>query len=366
MNDVIRKLNSILTDSIILKMDFRIEALSNDLEGLTGFSSAELRGHFVTRISPDNDLQKDLENKLQKGYFDNIVANLTTKDGEPLKVTMSGFYLGLISEINGYIILKVKLIEDNLYLKKELLIQKREVDSFIYRTAHDLRGPLATIKGLINLLKIRKTNQEVDELTNMIDLHAKKLDDRLFKLLYLASANNPSEDTKSFISFSTLRTTLNKVLDDNCQLDNVTFRFNAPDLGLNGISEHGVSQLISNIFFYIIGLPVATVTAEYDNVIEIDFTLEQNTLQVRIKASGFLTTVEIQNAILQPTSLYQDVLIHPLLFNYYVAKKMAVQLNAAFNIEFNNEMEQTLKLSIPMNSSIESEVNDSYQTQLNH
>src|SRR6478609_7553497 len=109
MNEVIKKLNSILTDSIILKMNFRIEALSSDLEEITGFSSHELSGKFLSHISPDSDLQQVLENKLQKGYFENIVTVINTKDGEPLKVTISGFYLGLISEINGYIILKVKL-----------------------------------------------------------------------------------------------------------------------------------------------------------------------------------------------------------------------------------------------------------------
>jgi signal transduction histidine kinase len=357
MSDVVKKLNSILTDSIILKMDFRIEALSNDLEELTGYSSSELNGKFLTHISPDDELQNVIEKKLQKGYFEDINANLVTKDGEPLRVTLSGFYLGLISEINGYIILKVKLIEDNFYLKKELFTQKREVDSFIYRTAHDLRGPLATIKGLINLLKIRKSNHEVDELTSMIELHAKKLDDRLFKLLYLASANNIPESSSSCITFSSLKDALKKVLADNCELDNVLFRFTAPVFDLKGINEHCVSQLISNVFFYVISLPVISVSTENDVVIEIDFTILGQRLEVNIKAFGFLTSEEIHQAIDHPTSIYQDLLIHPLLFNYYVAKKKAAQLNAEFTIHFRSDSEQFLQLSIPMNNVVNQELN---------
>jgi len=357
MDDVIKKLNSILTDSIILKMDFRIEAFSTDLEELTGYPSSELNGKLLASICPDDDLQSLLENKLKKGYFDDITANLVTKNGEPLRVTIAGFYLGLISEINGYIVLKVKLAENNLYLKKELLTQKREVDSFIYRTAHDLRGPLATIKGLINLLKIRKSNQEVDDLTAMIELHAKKLDDRLFKLLYLASANSLPDNSKSFITFSTLKNTLKKVLEDNCELDNVLFRFTAPTHDLNGIHEHCVSQLISNIFFYIISLPVASVSIETEVAIEIDFAILVHCLDVKIKATGFLTSEEIRHAIEQPTSLYQDLLIHPLLFNYYVAKKKATQINADFSILFFSETEQVLQLSIPMNTEAKPELN---------
>jgi len=350
MNDVIQKLNSILSDSIILKMDFSIEALGSDVEELMESDSRELKGTSFNGLCANGELQSALEDKLKKGYFTDITTHLLSKSGEPLSVTISGFYLGLISDINGYIILKIRLTEDNSFLKKELFTKKNELDSFIYRTAHDLRGPLATIKGLVNLLKIRKDNMEVDELTALIDVHANKLDDRLFKLLYLADVNRIPENSRGVISFSLLEATLKKTITDNCQLDKTVFRFNAPQHDVHGVNEYNVSQLVSNMLLYIISLPVASVTKVNEIIIGIDVAVNHNRLDIIIKADGFLTTDRIQKAVRQPTSLYNDLLSYPFLFNYYVAQKEVMHLNALFKIDFHNERKQVLQLSIPLSS----------------
>jgi signal transduction histidine kinase len=349
MTEMIGKLNSILTDSFVLKMDFSIETLGKDLEGWMEYSSQELSGESLARICVQENLHELLKDRLKAGYFDHIAAILVTKSGQPLSVTISGFYLGLISEINGYIILKIKLIENSSILREELSSKKRELDSFIYRTAHDLRGPLATIKGLVNLLKLRETDCEVDELTSLIEVHANKLDDRLFRLLYLADVDDSPENFKGSLHFPALEMTLRKLLQDNCQLDKSIFRFNAPANDLPGVNEHHVSKLISNIILYIISLPVASVTKQNEIVVSIEFVAIYQWLHVRIKADGFLTSGKIQEAILQPTFLYNDLLTYPLLFNYYVAQKEAMQLNAVFRIEFDSEKEQLLELSIPLN-----------------
>jgi signal transduction histidine kinase len=290
---------------------------------------------------------------MKKGYFVNIPTNLLTKSGEVLRVAVSGFYLGLISEINGFIILKVKLIEDNSVLKKELFTKKRELDSFIYRTAHDLRGPLATIKGLVNLLKIRENNDEVDELTALIEVHANKLDDRLFKLLYLANTNSVAEDCSGCINFVTLKTRLQRILNDNFQLDKAIFIFTSPRQDLCGVNENVFYQLISNIFLYIISLPIASIAQGNSITIHVEFTIQNDWLNAIIRSDGFLTSGKIREAIHQPTSLYNDLLSYPFLFNYYVAQKEVMQLHALFRIDFYGESEQVLQVSIPLTFTME-------------
>ena len=352
INEIIGKLHSFLTDSIILKMDFSIHAIGNELEGLTGFSTDELSGQSLSKICLDHHLREQIATELSRGYFVDLPTNFLTKRGEPVEVSISGFYLGLISEINGYIVLKIKLLENNSFLKRELVTKKSELDSFIYRAAHDLRGPLATIKGLVNLLKMREGNIDVDELTTLIDVHANKLDDKLFKLLYIADDSSKTESFNGYINFESLKSILEKTLHDNFDLDKAVFRFNPLPQNLHGVNERRVARLLNNILLYIIGLPIASITKGDGMFISVDFAVLCNKLNVTIRTEGFLASEKIRNAICEHTSLYTDILIYPFLFNYYVAQKEAMQLNALLRIDFASESEQVLYLSIPLSASL--------------
>ncbi len=350
MNEAIEQLNTILKDSIILRMDFSIEALGSEIEELIEFTTPELNGRPLQSICERHDLPTDIKEHLEGGFFDNISANLLSKYGERVGVIISGFYLGLISDINGYVVLKVKVSENVTHLKRELVLKNTELDSFIYRTAHDLRGPLATIKGLVNLIKIRKDNCEVDELTSMIEIHANKLDDRLFKLLYLADVSDKQEVSTESLNFSLLETSLKKLLADNCHLNNVVFKLNSPVTELYGINEYSTRQLLSSLLLYIVSLPVSSVAKE--NVVEIvmDVTLKGGWLMLSINARGFKASQNTQSVINNITSLYSDLLINPYLFNYYVAQKRAIELEASMKIDFHDKDKQVVNLHIPIKS----------------
>ncbi len=350
MNEAIEQLNAILKDSIILRMDFSIEALGSEIEELIDFSTPELSGRPLQSICEGPDLLTEIKERLEGGYFDNVSGNLLSKYGESVGVTISGFYLGLISEINGYVVLKIKVAENVTHLKRELVLKNTELDSFIYRTAHDLRGPLATIKGLVNLIKIRKDNCEVDELTSMIEIHANKLDDRLFKLLYLADVSNKHEVSTESLNFSLLEVTLKKLLADNCHLNNVTFSLNSTVTEVYGVNEYSTRQLVSSLLLYIVSLPVSSVAKE--NVIEIvmDVKLKGGWLVLSINAHGFKASQNTQSVINNITSLYSDLLINPYLFNYYVAQKRAIELEASMKIDFHDKDTQVVNLHIPIKS----------------
>lgn len=348
MSELMDNLNAILADSIILDLNLGIGALGRDIETLMGITSEEVRGEDFTRICSDANIRQTLEACLRSGYFNGLDANLWTRRGEPCKVSLSGFYLGLISDINGYIILKVKVKEDNSVLKTELFTKKRELDTFIYRAAHDLRGPLATIKGLVNLLKIRKTDLEVDELTNLIEVHADKLDDRLFKLLYLANDNGHYEDGKGCIDFNVLKDSILKTLKDNCQLDRALLGFHAPASSLCQVNDRAIMRLVRHVILHIVSLPVASATEDNRLVIDVQLRVVRGNLHIRIVAQGFVTTDPIQQVIMQPSSLYSDLLSHPLLFNYYVAYKEVTLLRGSLNVEFTGAPHQAIDVIIPV------------------
>jgi len=348
MSEMMGKLNTILADAIVLDLGLGIAAIGRDVELLMGATSEEMRGEQFTAICGGGNIRAILEERLKSGYFHGLEANLWTRRGESCSVSLSGFYMGLISDINGFIILKVKLKDDNSVLKTELFTKKRELDTFIYRAAHDLRGPLATIKGLVNLLKIRKSDIEVDELTNLIDVHAEKLDDRLFKLIYLANDNGHYEDGKGCIDFSVLKESLVQTLKDNCQLDKAILGFEAPTSSLCQVNDRAITRLARHAILYIIGLPVSTATEDNQLVIDTKFRVVKTNLVISINAQGFVTSEAIRQVIKQPSSLYNDLLMHPLLFNYYVAYKEATLLRGSLHVDFEGEVQQMIRMEIPV------------------
>src|SRR5207245_1659243 len=61
----------------------------------------------------------------------------------------------------------------------ELTKFNKELDSFVYNISHNLRSPLATVIGLVNVAKLdeNKSNQTTDQYFEMIRKSTLKLDD---------------------------------------------------------------------------------------------------------------------------------------------------------------------------------------------
>jgi PAS domain S-box-containing protein len=73
-----------------------------------------------------------------------------------------------ISDITHIQKSELKLIEKN----RDLDRINKELDNFVYRISHDLRAPLTSIMGLINLIKLE---QDQDKLSSYIDLQEKSV-----------------------------------------------------------------------------------------------------------------------------------------------------------------------------------------------
>lgn len=70
---------------------------------------------------------------------------------------------------------KTAELENEQHLKKLTEVNK-ELKTFIYRASHDLRGPLSSMKGLINVAKIETEPLQMTKLIGLMDSSAEKLD----------------------------------------------------------------------------------------------------------------------------------------------------------------------------------------------
>lgn len=73
---------------------------------------------------------------------------------------------------------------------QELIKVNGELDHFIYKTSHDIRGPLASLKGMVNLAKMDVQDEKAQGYLAKLDLTAEKLNMVLTRLLIVNRINH--------------------------------------------------------------------------------------------------------------------------------------------------------------------------------
>ncbi|MDB5273668.1 MAG: hypothetical protein JWO58_2035 [Chitinophagaceae bacterium] len=172
--DIEGNLIHIFLDSIITDTQYRITDISASVLDLLRYGKKELLGKPLSVIFPEHNL--DFTSLLNDGYFVHTECSLKDKAGYKVDVLLSGYFLGLISDINGKIIIIVKSRNNTLEEKTRLDKRIIELNELIYRSAHDIRGPLATIKGLVMAAKCEENFSDLMKYLDLIENVSDKLD----------------------------------------------------------------------------------------------------------------------------------------------------------------------------------------------
>jgi len=107
--------------------------------------------------------------------------------------------------VNGALAMAKQVIEDQNFLldhqvqtktrelvetNEELVKVNDELDNFIYKTSHDIRGPLASLKGMVNLAIMDVKDEKALTYLSKLDLTAEKLNTVLTRLLIVNRINH--------------------------------------------------------------------------------------------------------------------------------------------------------------------------------
>lgn len=184
------QLSLIFEDAIILNYKFEITAISPVLANEFKCKPNELLGKSLNCLSNSNFVA-EISSLLINGHFSGKSFVLKDSQAKDVNVIISGFYLGFISDLNETIAIFVKNVGANRELSDKLKLKEAAMDDLLYRAAHDLRGPIATILGVVNIAKLRTDDLEVDKLFEFIGSNARILDQRLKEVV----AKNASSDS---------------------------------------------------------------------------------------------------------------------------------------------------------------------------
>jgi PAS domain S-box-containing protein len=116
------------------------------------------------------------------GKAENIELEIKRADGELIWVNFSIKHYKN-EDILETIILDITETKNNLL---ELQKVNFELDSFVYHASHDLRSPLRSILGLIDLYRLEDTPQVREQCIERIEGSVKRLDDLVMELLSIS------------------------------------------------------------------------------------------------------------------------------------------------------------------------------------
>lgn len=163
---------------VMLDNKGKVVKVNKGFEALFGFSQPELRGKGLNDfIVPDNLEQEGNElNQLISGKQTiRLQTKRLRKDGAELSVILLGVPVSLADETIGIFGVYVDITEQK-KLEDELKIRNTELDNFVYKVSHDLRAPLSSILGLVNLARLPGNQDNPVEYLNLVGDRVKKLD----------------------------------------------------------------------------------------------------------------------------------------------------------------------------------------------
>jgi len=142
-----------------------------------------------------------------------------------------------------------ELVNSNRMLKK----LNEELDRFVYSTSHDLRAPLSSVAGLINLAKDKENPQEVKKYLGMMENRVNTLN-KFIKDITDYSRNNRLEIAREEIRVHDIANEIWEALKYTPEAQLITFKNEIPeDLVIQSDSRriHVIlSNLISNAIRY--------------------------------------------------------------------------------------------------------------------
>ncbi len=343
--DINQRIGSIFPDSVILDTQFNIVSISQNILEATHYTNNELKGKSISIFSTTTNFAAILEDRLSHGYFEEQSFEVRCKDGGIIQFVISGFYMGLIADVNGLIILKFKNLDEVNLFNKVLAAKTNELDDFIYASAHSLRGPLATLKGLLNLAKTTKTQEEMDFLLQQISVFADRLDDKLHGLIYVAESDKtplPDSESRSI-------TTVVEKLSASIREASFDFpiNFQCPIADTQQVFEKGelTFSMLNNLVLFFCHQQKTK-----ENLLILDAQSSSSTTEIMIRTKGFLLCDKIIERIKNVNFGFAEILNFPELINYYAAKKIMTKLNGIVQFMHIASDEVVVLMTIPKDS----------------
>jgi PAS domain S-box-containing protein len=167
--------NSIPMATVMLDGAGKVLQINSGFREMFGYELEELKGKNLNdHIVPDELRNEgiDLNNLIHASRVISVETIRKHKQGKVVNVILYGVPVMQDLETIGIYGVYVD-ITDRRKVEDELKIRNAELDNFVYKVSHDLRAPLSSILGLVNLAKVPGNT---DDMLDYIDIIGNKVE----------------------------------------------------------------------------------------------------------------------------------------------------------------------------------------------
>jgi len=173
-----------IREEILFVNDRLADIFNVDKEGLIGTTSYSLFS--------DPKIQDIIKSKIpgrKGGSSETYELDFRRKDGKKMCILIAAApHYGENGEYQGAIAL-VTDISDRKQAELKLIEKNQELDAFVYKASHDLKGPLASILGVIHIARDEIQEATAHKYLDLITRSTKRLDLILSELIDLTRLN---------------------------------------------------------------------------------------------------------------------------------------------------------------------------------
>ena len=163
---------------VMLDETGRVVLLNNGFENMFGYSAEELIGKELNSFIVPIDLKEegsDLNSLISAKQIVRIESVRKRKDNTKIAVIIYGVPIMVDNKTIGIFGSYVD-ITDQKKTEEELTIRNAELDNFVYKVSHDLRAPLSSILGLVNLAAMEGNDDSLADYIKIIGQKVNQLD----------------------------------------------------------------------------------------------------------------------------------------------------------------------------------------------
>lgn len=185
LNSIYDGINDIL---IVIDEKGEIQKINHLVETLLLYSEQELTNKPLDKVLEIGDYERVKEyikKAFEKGEIQEAGLNFITKDNTKIPVSCS--FSALYNKLNqpSGVLLVAKNITALLHAKNQLQDKNDELNLFVYKASHDLKGPVSSMQGIMNLVDKSNDVKELKMYFKLMEECTSKLDTIISDLLVL-------------------------------------------------------------------------------------------------------------------------------------------------------------------------------------